>query len=324
MSEKAPRSFNTFRHSNLQKRRENRRRARMTLLGICLVTILLILTVFVLVFCSIAERGKTPDRTDPSNPPASSQVEMQKISKSNADVAKGDLLLVNGDHYYDPSSAPDLVLIDGTQIAPTGSNKMYTVADTSWKLNETALKAFNTMMKRFYEVSEGDDTVRVTSAYRTAKDQEGKSLPVGHSDHHTGYCLALRTASSGYLESSHWIYEQGHKYGFITRYPAGKETVTGVSDYEYCIRYVGVAHATYMTQNGLCLEEYVSLLKTNYSNGEALELQGADGNSYSIFYVAKSEGELTTISVPKGYEYSISGDNVGGFIVTVNLSAPTE
>lgn len=325
MNDKAPRSFNTFRHSNLQKRKENRRRARMTLLAICLVIIMLMLSATVFVFCSIAELGKKPADTDSSNPPASSEEQVQKISKSNTEISKGDLLLVNGDYYYDPASAPDLVTIDGTQIAPNGTNKIYTVADTSWKLNETALKAFNTMMKRFYEISEGDDSVRITSAYRTAKDQEGKSLPVGHSDHHTGYCLALRPTGTGYLEDSHWIYEQGHKYGFVLRYPAGKESITGVSDYKYCIRYVGVAHATYMTQKNLCLEEYVSLLKSDYSNGTSrLMIAGADGNTYSVYYVPKTSGELTTITVPKGYAYSISGDNVGGFIVTVNLSVPTE
>ena len=50
---------------------------------------------------------------------------------------------------------------------------------------------------------------------------------------------------------------------------------------------------------------------------------GADGNSYEVFYVAKSSGDLTTIEIPKGYAYTVSGDNVGGFIVTVNLSQPT-
>ena len=43
--------------------------------------------------------------------------------------------------------------------------------------------------------------------------------------------------------------------------------------------------------------------------------------AYEIYYVPMT-GDSTTVSVPKNYKYTISGDNVGGFIVTVDLNSP--
>lgn len=323
MNSKQPRSFNTVKYSNREARRQKQELARLSVLAACIVFVLLLLTLAIFLFCSLADAlNDTPAQTgDPSGNqqgalPSGSTV---KVTKSNEDVSKGVLVLVNEDHYYDPASAPDLVTIDGTQ----GTPKVYTVLDSTWKYNRTALQAFNEMMTKYYQLSEGDDTVRITSAYRTAADQAGKATPVGHSDHHTGYCLALRNVLGNYLESGHYVYTNGHEYGFILRYPDGKETITGVSEYTYCIRYVGVPHATYVYQNGLCLEEYVELLQRDYANGSHLKIKGADGNDYEVYYVPASSGSVTTIDIPDGYAYEISGDNVGGFIVTVNLSAPT-
>ena len=309
------------RQSRRQARRARMQKARMTLLALCIVIILLLVTLAIFLFCAIADElnqdtdipTTPPDISDPSG---NTDILYQTVTKDKAAVSVGDLLLVNEDHYYDPASAPDLMIIDGTQ----GSPKTYTVAYSTWKLNAGTLSAFNGMMKKYYEIS-GDDTVKVSSAYRTAKDQEGKATPVGHSDHHTGYCLALRTVAGEFLKDDHWIYENGHRYGFIRRYPNEKATITGVSDYEYCIRYVGIPHATYMVKNDLCLEEYVELLKTSYSGGTHLSLTDDAGNQYEIYYVA-STGDHTSLQVPSNYAYTVSGDNVGGFIVTVNLSHP--
>ena len=38
-----------------------------------------------------------------------------------------------------------------------------------------------------------------------------------------------------------------------------------------------------------------------------------------IHYFPAGEGEMTTLTVPAGYTYTVSGDNVGGFIITVEV-----
>ena len=95
---------------------------------------------------------------------------------------------------------------------------------------------------------------------------------------------------------------------------------TYVSDYEYCIRYVGIPHATYMAQNDLCLEEYVALLRSSYTGSNHLSITGGDGKSYEVYYVNASAESVTSLEVPQNYAFTISGDNVSGFIVTIDLS----
>lgn len=48
------------------------------------------------------------------------------------------------------------------------------------------------------------------------------------------------------------------KYGFILRYPAGKEEITSIEFEPWHFRYVGVDAASVMAQNGMCLEEFWS------------------------------------------------------------------
>lgn len=57
------------------------------------------------------------------------------------------------------------------------------------------------------------------------------------------------------LEETKWIHKNAHKYGFIIRYPEGKEDVTKYSYEPWHLRYVGQL-AEYLYNNNLTLEEY--------------------------------------------------------------------
>ena len=89
----------------------------------------------------------------------------------------------------------------------------------------------------------------------------------------------------------------------------------------YLYRYVGVPHARLMAEGGYCLEEYIEGIK-NYT--ESAQLSITDGeNVYHVFYVpAAADGKDTTFTVPTIYKdsYTVSGNNVDGFIVTVTVS----
>lgn len=54
-----------------------------------------------------------------------------------------------------------------------------------------------------------------------------------------------------------WLAENAHEYGFILRYPQGKEELTGISYEPWHYRYVGVEAAQEIYTQGVCLEEYV-------------------------------------------------------------------
>lgn len=327
------RSFNTVKHSNRAQRIKRQRNQRIVLLSIFLVIILIASTAAIFGVWSLADWAITgiwgdndQQNNGPSNPPEEPPAEIiyMQFSQVNDAVSAGELIVINNAHRYDPAKAANLQTIHGSQPKDENGYNIYSVGNPAWKLNATALNALNQMLQKNYEVSDGADDIKVGSAYRTAEEQENlnSSVKPGFSDHHSGYCLTLKT-EDGYLEPTHWIYENCHKYGFIVRYPEGKEDKTGVSDYGWCFRYVGVAHATYMKANNLCLEEYVDLLKNSYASGVNLSFTGIDGNKYEVYYAPAGTGDtVTTMQVPQNFEYTISGDNMGGFIITVNRSAP--
>ena len=95
---------------------------------------------------------------------------------------------------------------------------------------------------------------------------EAQSLvpEAGESDFQTGMCLRL--AVSGDAESFEksktysWLRNNMGKYGFIFRYPEGKESYTGCTADPSVIRYVGSAAAAAMQQRSMCLEEYIDYL----------------------------------------------------------------
>ena len=53
-----------------------------------------------------------------------------------------------------------------------------------------------------------------------------------------------------------WLYNHCAEYGFILRYPKGKESITGITYEPWHYRYVGTAAAKYIMENGITLEEF--------------------------------------------------------------------
>ena len=53
-----------------------------------------------------------------------------------------------------------------------------------------------------------------------------------------------------------WMAEHCQEFGFILRYPEDKEDITEIHYEPWHMRYVGIPAATYIMENGLCLEEF--------------------------------------------------------------------
>lgn len=91
----------------------------------------------------------------------------------------------------------------------------------------------------------------------------------GASDHQTGlgcdvvsYAWRKRGMNGdfGKTEEAQWMAAHCAEYGFIIRYPADKEDVTEIKYEPWHLRYVGIPAATYIMENGLCLEEFYDQL----------------------------------------------------------------
>lgn len=131
-------------------------------------------------------------------------------------------------------------------------------------------------------------SLRICSSYRSVSyqkrlyeaQQTKAGIPVydyvqppGASEHHTGLAIDLLTAGVSSLTPAfaktaayQWLCEHADQYGFIERYPQGKQGITGIEWEPWHFRYVGAASAQYIKAFGLCLEEYAAEHLPAYAN----------------------------------------------------------
>lgn len=154
-------------------------------------------------------------------------------------------------------------------------NKSYALPESFGKgLDKTAEKAFYEMAE---DAEKENISLRIVSGFRSYKKQselyEGYcnergqekadtfSARPGHSEHQTGLAMDVNSVydSFAYTREAKWLAENCHRYGFIIRYPKGKEDITGYKYESWHIRYVGKELAEKLTAKNLTLEEYFGI-----------------------------------------------------------------
>lgn len=248
-------------------------------------------------------------------------------SHSFSDVNRGNLVLVNANHEY-KFLADD---ITPSTLYDNIKTEYYSVGDYVIKLDIEVINQLNALMEGFYHSSSNNDIV-VIGGYRTLEEQNDKyyggysGFKGGFSDYHTGRTFDMSIfpkdgSSAGYYSPSGiyaWIDNYAADYGFIVRFPEGKENYTGEQARTQTYRYIGTPHSLYIKQKGICLEEYIDIIK-GYNNTKPLEI--ASGSKlYHVYYVPANTGADTDVPVPSNKTYTVSGNNVDGFIVTVNMN----
>lgn len=90
------------------------------------------------------------------------------------------------------------------------------------------------------------------------KAKEYVALP-GQSEHQTGLAMDIGNleGSFGQSEEGKWLRDNAYNFGFILRYPEGKEHITKINYEPWHFRYIGIKDATEIYNNGLTLEEYL-------------------------------------------------------------------
>lgn len=178
------------------------------------------------------------------------------------------LILVNKQNGLDKDYIPDNLVLVKTK---TGGDKKIYLERKTYKYIK---KLLNDMNKHF------DTLTIIDSGYRTYFYQENLlsdllkekgtdaynslALP-GQSEHQTGLSVDIGFYKDGiyddnfnvldYLDEFKWISENAYKYGFILRYPKGKECITGYIYEPWHLRFVG-SIAKFLYDNDLTLEEY--------------------------------------------------------------------
>lgn len=245
---------------------------------------------------------------------------------TEADIGVGEQILVSNEHKYAFVESVE------NQLEVVGYNKTnsYTSKDNETAVLPVTVEHLNNMMDDFV-MQGGSGSIMVVSGYRTYDYQQNLFdssvarnglehtrryvAQAGGSEHHTGYAVDLWSLNTGtYLECTgeySWLSENCHKYGFILRYTAEKEEYTRIGPEGWHFRYIGVPHSYIVTENDFCYEEYIDYLRL-FSFDKMHLFYTVDGTEYEIYFVEGLE-----VPVPEEKTYTISGNNVDGFIVTI-------
>jgi D-alanyl-D-alanine carboxypeptidase len=295
----------------------DRLHAEMILVGGALMIILIIVSLILK-----AGSRKEPEGTYLGESAAAENVtesaaeETQQIADTGSDSSEAEK---SGD-YAGQAEGHQLVTqngityVDGIMIV----NKTFSLpSDYNPGLDSEANDAFYEMAAQAW--SEGI-TLWICSGYRTYDEQEtlfaqyasergldeadSVSARPGHSEHQTGLCMDINSTdfSFGSTDEAAWLAENCADYGFIIRFPEGKESITGYEYEPWHIRYVGVEAAQEMKATGQCLEEYLNVT-SDYADSPDNDTFIEKYSQYSGSADASSESEDTD------YSYDYNNDN---------------
>ena len=248
------------------------------------------------------------------------------LTMTEEDMAVGEQILVSNEHMYSFPEAAESQLV----LLVDNKSSSYTSNVNDTLILPVAVEHLNQMLDDY--VAQGGATdIMVVSGYRTYDFQQGLFdrnaarngienarryvAQAGGSEHHTGYAVDLYSTNNGdYFEGVGeyaWVTDHCHEYGFILRYTEEKEPITKIGPESWHFRYVGVPHSYIVVENDFCYEEYIDYLRQFPFDGEHLFYTVGD-QEYEIYFVEGLE-----VPVPESGEYTVSGNNVDGFIVTI-------
>ena len=190
--------------------------------------------------------------------------------------------IANQDYLLPKDFVPDpLVTIPARKANKDGSNAnngmlkavsstmqlQATCAEALIKLSEAArADGYNLYLKSAYRSWSTQNTMYKNRLKKNNGKDDGWVSKAGASDHQTG--LGCDVIPKSWINASGmnskmakekeciWMAAHCQEYGFIIRYPEDKEDITKIHYEPWHLRYVGIPVATYIMENGLCLEEF--------------------------------------------------------------------
>ena len=239
--------------------------------------IILLAITFVLGFFAGFFVGKNQEKeiqfvmAEPEND--SSQTDSLQEKAIDYESLPWNLKLVNFEHALDETFEPaELSEVDNGYAADSriadATKKMIADARSKDNVRIIALSAYRDYDYQMELFENKVQRLQQEKGYSVDKAREEAKTVVaypGTSEHQLGLALDLVDARHVKLDESQentaaykWLYEHCAEYGFIVRYPNGKTDITGIIDEPWHFRYVGVEAATYIMENGITLEEYLS------------------------------------------------------------------
>lgn len=255
-------------------------------------------------------------------------IKFESSSLSSAEVKKGDLLLINKTYNIDPTLKAAVRAASKNTYTAIGGAAYCKFDRTDEKINlsETTINALMNLAEGLYTDTQCADLLLCYGIL----DPKSTTLEYDYS-HQLGTVIDVKLSTGGQTTTvasnavvAEWLRTNACKYGFIVEYEptvdeAGKKSGHGSDEVipSTQLRYVGVAHATYIQANNLTFDAYLAKVRTA-SSEKPLTFKAGE-SSYAVYFV-EATGENFTASLPTNYNYTVSGNNVDGVIVTVELS----
>lgn len=163
------------------------------------------------------------------------------------------ILLVNKTYHlpsdYNPGEDP---------IARTSLDNMFKACKDEIDISLAMVSGFRSydyqegLFKRYSNKHGEDQANRFSARAGQSEHQTGLAFDIGGPDDTYWLKESFETTKEGI-----WLAENAHKFGYILRYPKGKEEITGYIYEPWHFRYVGIEHATKIYEEGLTLEQYL-------------------------------------------------------------------
>lgn len=198
--------------------------------------------------------------------------EKARLEALEADRAKGLLILVNKQHEIGRDDVPgDLTDIKyfAADRTPAGRYMRAEAADAFHRLSEAAKaeEGYEIVVTTAYRSYDFQNTLytNYVAAHGQAEADTFSAQP-GKSEHQTGLAADVSSPSVNYqltkdyihTDEGKWLNDNAHRFGFIIRFPDGKEDITGYMYEPWHIRYVGKTAAEEIYEQGITLEEYLT------------------------------------------------------------------
>ncbi|MFL4425467.1 D-alanyl-D-alanine carboxypeptidase family protein [Streptococcus uberis] len=232
---------------------------------------LLVILLFIFCLFYYIKAEKEPAKTTQKETLQKQTVAKQDSQKDlpNVSIDDWDLVLVNRDHPKEEMN-PELVDINGISV-----DKRIADATAEFLAAAQAVNAQEHLISGYRSVAYQAELYQSYVSQEMANDpsltQEAAeaivqtySQPAGSSEHQTGLAIDMSTVDAlnqSDVETVKQVTALAPKYGFILRFPDGKQESTGVGYEDWHFRYVGKKSAAYISKHQISFEEYIKLLK---------------------------------------------------------------
>ena len=209
-----------------------------------------------------------------SNKPQNNQSSNAQNGNNKLDADFTNLLLVNADNPlpddYDSNVKKDLVEIDPKY---RNNNNVYLIHKDVYPYITAmvaAAQADGVNLKVWSPFRDyNTQKILFQNQVNRVGGDEAKAATVvarpGTSEHNTGFCADFNMASDSFENTPMytWMTKNAENYGFVMRYSAEKQAITGVIHESWHWRFVGINAAKEMNDLDMCLEEYVKYKNNN-------------------------------------------------------------